>query len=160
MVFHTQRRDMALTSSDAGMFLTLLVLFLVHRRQRDAEREKRLQYWREQVRPLSAFYYLDHQYTMLYPLQNAFRQNIMSMRDTARASIFSMSGAMTPQSNRTTLYSQNGGDADSTAPMLYKSSGLRQGYVNEDGRTDREESMYDDQSRDGSEAMYVEPKRF
>lgn len=78
---------------------------------------------------------------------------------------------MTPNSNRSTLYSQAGNDADSTAPMLYKSSGLRQGYVNEEGR-DREESMYSDQydnegsargdmSREGSEAMYsMEPKRF
>lgn len=130
-----------------GMFLTLFILFFLHRRQRDAEREKRLQYWRE---------------------QNAFRQNIMSMRDTARASIFSMSGAMTPHSNRTTIYSQAGGDSESTAPMLHKSSGLRQGYVNEGAS--REDSMYDDQyegeggghsgqSREGSEAMYAE-KRF
>ena len=82
-----------------------------------------------------------------------------------------MSGAMTPHSNRTTVYSQAGNDADSTAPMLYRSSGLRQGYT-EDTKTDREESMYDDQyegegsrygaqSRDGSEAMHgMEPKRF
>lgn len=86
----------------------------------------------------------------------------MSMRDTARASVFSMSGAMTPHSNRTTLYSQAGGDTESTAPMLHKSSGLRQGYVNESAS--REESMYDDQyegegsggqSREGSEAMHM-----
>jgi hypothetical protein len=32
-----------------GMFATLITLFLIHRRQRDEEREKRVQYWREQV---------------------------------------------------------------------------------------------------------------
>ena len=32
-----------------GLFGTLLALFFVHSRQRDNEREKRLQYWREQV---------------------------------------------------------------------------------------------------------------
>lgn len=33
-----------------GMFVTLIGLFLIHGRQRDQEREKRLQYWHEQVR--------------------------------------------------------------------------------------------------------------
>jgi len=32
-----------------GMFATLITLFLIHRRQRDVEREKRIQYWNEQV---------------------------------------------------------------------------------------------------------------
>jgi hypothetical protein len=31
------------------MIVTMVILFFVHRRQRDDEREKRLQYWREQV---------------------------------------------------------------------------------------------------------------
>jgi hypothetical protein len=31
------------------MFGTLFLLFVFHRRQRDEDREKRLQYWREQV---------------------------------------------------------------------------------------------------------------
>jgi hypothetical protein len=34
----------------SGIFGTLTALFIVHRRQRDNEREKRMQYWREQVR--------------------------------------------------------------------------------------------------------------
>lgn len=34
----------------AGMFATLIGMFVVHRKQRDTEREKRMQYWREQVR--------------------------------------------------------------------------------------------------------------
>lgn len=32
------------------MFGTLFGLFFFHRKQRDQEREKRLQYWREQVK--------------------------------------------------------------------------------------------------------------
>lgn len=32
-----------------GMFGTLIALFFFHGKQRDREREKRLQYWREQV---------------------------------------------------------------------------------------------------------------
>lgn len=32
-----------------GLFGTLIGLFLLHRKQRDEEREKRIQYWREQV---------------------------------------------------------------------------------------------------------------
>ena len=35
-----------------GMFGTLYALFVLHRNHRDKEREKRLQYWREQVRIL------------------------------------------------------------------------------------------------------------
>lgn len=33
----------------SGMFATLFGLFFFHGKQRDAEREKRMQYWREQV---------------------------------------------------------------------------------------------------------------
>lgn len=33
-----------------GMIATLVFLFIVHGRQREDEREKRLQYWREQVK--------------------------------------------------------------------------------------------------------------
>ncbi|ESK95532.1 hypothetical protein Moror_12718 [Moniliophthora roreri MCA 2997] len=56
----------------AATFGTLLVLFLVHRRQRDIDREKRMQYWRE---------------------QNAFHQNLNQMREAVRASILSFPGA-------------------------------------------------------------------
>ena len=38
------------THDDLGMIATLFVLFRIHGRQRDDEREKRLQYWREQVK--------------------------------------------------------------------------------------------------------------
>lgn len=35
--------------SFSGMFATLFGLFFFHGKQREAEREKRMQYWREQV---------------------------------------------------------------------------------------------------------------
>ncbi|KAF9222537.1 hypothetical protein BS17DRAFT_783008 [Gyrodon lividus] len=99
-----------------GMFATLITLFLIHRRQRDQEREKRLQYWRE---------------------QNAFRQNILQMRETARTSILSLPGQ---GSNRSTVYSRVGSE-ESSAPMIQhtatKASGLRQ-YISDDG------SVYDE----------------
>ncbi|KAH7912394.1 hypothetical protein BJ138DRAFT_1004503 [Hygrophoropsis aurantiaca] len=92
-----------------GMFATLVTLFFVHRRQRDAEREKRVQYWRE---------------------QNAFRQNIMQMRETARASILSLPGQ--GNSNRSTMYSRANSE-ESATPILQqhsvnKASGLRQHF--------------------------------
>lgn len=52
-----------------GMFGTLITLFFLHRRWREAEQEKRSQYWRE---------------------QEAFRNNILSMREQARASLLSL----------------------------------------------------------------------
>ncbi|KAF7321353.1 Smr domain-containing protein [Mycena kentingensis (nom. inval.)] len=45
-----------------GIFGTLFGLFALHRRQRDTEREKRMQYWRE---------------------QNAFHQNLLQMRQVS-----------------------------------------------------------------------------
>ncbi|KAI0268672.1 hypothetical protein BC834DRAFT_968128 [Gloeopeniophorella convolvens] len=94
-----------------GMIATLVLLFFIHGRKREDEREKRLQYWRE---------------------QNAFRQNIMQMHETARASIFSTPGS---GSRRSQLYGVT--TEDSQVPMLQhaapppKSSGLRH-YVAED----------------------------
>jgi len=82
-----------------GMGATLTGLYVTHRKQRDIERAKRAQYWRE---------------------QNAFHQNLMQMRETARASILSLP--------------QNGGGSkdlsdEAHAPMLahppHKGSGLR-----------------------------------
>jgi hypothetical protein len=52
-----------------GMSGTLTGLYITHRKQREQERAKRAQYWRE---------------------QNAFHQNLMQMRETARASILSL----------------------------------------------------------------------
>lgn len=51
------------------MFGTLIGLYIVHRRHRFEEREKRAQYWRE---------------------QEQFRQNIMQMREQARTSLLSL----------------------------------------------------------------------
>ncbi|KAF9452353.1 hypothetical protein P691DRAFT_804873 [Macrolepiota fuliginosa MF-IS2] len=91
-----------------GMFGTLISLFFMHRKQRDADREKRLQYWKE---------------------QNAFHQNLKNMRETARMSILSLQD----RSARSTMYSRN----DDTQPIMQsvgtKSSGLRNYMVRDDG---------------------------
>lgn len=95
------------------MIGTLILLFFLHGSRRDTEREKRLQYWRE---------------------QNAFRQNILQMRETARASVFSTPGGA--GSRRSALFGT--ATEDSAAPMLShaqpvpRGSGLRY-YVGEDG---------------------------
>ncbi|KAG2148493.1 hypothetical protein BD769DRAFT_1412501 [Suillus cothurnatus] len=93
-----------------GMFATLIVLFLIHRRQRDQEREKRLQYWLE---------------------QNAFRQSIMQMKEIARTSILSLGNG---NSNRSTVCSRAG--SEESTPMIqysvHKSSGLRQQCLSDD----------------------------
>lgn len=88
-----------------AMFGTLTALFIVHRRQRDVEREKRAQYWRE---------------------QNAFHQNLMQMREAARASIRSFSGK---NSARSTMYGDGPSSDESHTPIMQntnKGSGLRQ----------------------------------
>ncbi|KAJ7262266.1 hypothetical protein B0H12DRAFT_1105041 [Mycena haematopus] len=88
-----------------GIFGTLFGLFILHRRQRDQEREKRMQYWRE---------------------QNAFHQNLLQMRQTARASILSL--PTNGNSVRSTIYGRDGMPSDE-APILQhaapKGSGLR-----------------------------------
>lgn len=100
-----------------GMFATLITLFLIHRRQRDQEREKRLQYWRE---------------------QNAFRQSIMQMKEIARNSILSLPGGNgngNGNSNRSTVCSRAGSEESSTPMIQYsvhKSSGLRQQCLSDD----------------------------
>ncbi|KAJ7045428.1 hypothetical protein C8F04DRAFT_1064743 [Mycena alexandri] len=108
-----------------GIFGTLLGLFLLHRRQRDTEREKRMQYWRE---------------------QNAFHQNLLQMRQTARASILSLPN--NGNSARSTMYGRDGMPSDE-APILQhaapKASGLRH-YMADDS------SEYD-------EGMMMQPVR-
>ncbi|KAJ7614433.1 hypothetical protein FB45DRAFT_1110154 [Roridomyces roridus] len=90
-----------------AIFGTLLGLFMMHRRQRDQERKKRVQYWRE---------------------QNAFHQNLQQIRETAHASSLSLSSA------RSTMYSRAGMHSDEI-PMLQhaapRASGLRH-YMNDD----------------------------
>jgi len=92
-----------------GMFGTLYGMYVFHRRERDKEREKRIQYWRE---------------------QNAFRQNILQMRDTATSIL---QQPTTPNSRRSTLYGNSSENSHSSMlpPTPGKSSGLRY-YTNED----------------------------
>ncbi|KAI0712940.1 hypothetical protein C8T65DRAFT_646169 [Cerioporus squamosus] len=99
-----------------GMIGTLVALYFMHRKDRNAEREKRMQYWRE---------------------QNAFRQNILQMQETARHSLMSFN---TPGGSPRS--SQMIPSEDSSAPMMHganKSSALRY-YVSDDG------SQMDDRS--------------
>ncbi|KAI0790834.1 hypothetical protein C8Q75DRAFT_760909 [Abortiporus biennis] len=95
-----------------GIIVTVIAMFFFHRKQREVEREKRMQYWRE---------------------QNAFRQNIMQMQETARHSLMSL--PMNGGSQRSSIYNRDGiNSEDSTLPMLQagsKSSGLRH-YVSEE----------------------------
>ncbi|RPD78518.1 hypothetical protein L226DRAFT_457878 [Lentinus tigrinus ALCF2SS1-7] len=98
-----------------GMIGTLIALYFVHRKDRTAEHEKRLQYWRE---------------------QNAFRQNILQMQETARHSLMSYTPGGSPRS------SQMIPSEDSVGPMTHganKASALRY-YVSDDG------SQMDDRS--------------
>lgn len=103
------------------MFATLIGMYCFHRGHRKAEREKRLQYWRE---------------------QNAFRQNILQMQETARHSLMSLPGG--PMSARSTMYSRDGVNSeDSQIPMLSatsKTSALRH-QLSDDGFDGSEESI-------------------
>jgi len=93
-----------------GMIGTMVGLFFFHSRNRDQDREKRMQYWRE---------------------QNALRQNILQMRETARSSIMSYPrDGMS--SNRSSRYGLN--TEDSQVPMMPKGSpsGLRNQISDED----------------------------
>jgi len=102
-----------------GMVGTLVGLYFAHRRTREQEREKRSQYWRE---------------------QNAFRQNILQMRDTAKASLLSLSLQGSENNTpRSTIYGGNRdrdhtGSEDSAIPMLRRSSGLRANFSDDDGQ--------------------------
>jgi type II secretory pathway pseudopilin PulG len=104
-----------------GMAGTLVGLFMMHRKQRDQEREKRIQYWRE---------------------QNAFHQNLQQMRETARASILSLPN--NGGSARSTMYSRDGVSDEMTAPVLQnaapKASGLRN-YLGGDEGSEYEEGV-------------------
>jgi len=118
-----------------GMFATLITLFLIHRRQRDVEREKRIQYWNEQVSIRG-----HNTDSLTFVPQNALRQNIIQLKEVARTSILSLSA--NGNSNRDTICSRAGSE-ESSAPILqhsvHKASGLRQQY-----RTDDYETSYDE----------------
>ncbi|KAF9264276.1 hypothetical protein L218DRAFT_863363 [Marasmius fiardii PR-910] len=98
-----------------GMLATLLGLFFLHRRQRDVDREKRMQYWRE---------------------QSAFHQNLKQMKDTARASIQSFSGLMAGAR-------LDGSHSPIPQQEVTKSSrsGLRKSVTADDGSSDYDESL-------------------
>jgi hypothetical protein len=104
------------------MFATLIGMYCLHRGHRKAEREKRLQYWRE---------------------QSAFRQNILQMQETARHSLMSLPSPGL-NSARSTMYSREGVNSeDSQIPMLQptsKSSALRH-QLSDDGFDGSEESI-------------------
>lgn len=105
------------------MLATLIGLYWLHRGHRNAEREKRMQYWRE---------------------QNAFRQNILQMQESARHSLMSLSAAGGQGSPRSTLYGRDGVQSeDSQVPMLNpmsKSSALRHQF-SDDGFDGSDESL-------------------
>jgi len=113
----------AIVGAMAGVMITL---FSLHRRSREAEQEKRAQYWRE---------------------QEVFRNNILSMREQARASLLSLpwqSGnngsrggfrdqdqSMSEAPPHPTPYgsgSSNGGNS--------KTSGLRHAFLDRDNDAD------------------------
>ncbi|KAF8973317.1 hypothetical protein BDZ97DRAFT_1780804 [Flammula alnicola] len=101
-----------------GMTGTLTGLYFAHRKQREQERAKRAQYWRE---------------------QNAFHQNLMNMRETARASILSL-----PNNGGSRDYGSRDPSDESHTPILQnaapKASGLRH-YLAEDGSSEFDDSL-------------------
>ncbi|KIK67102.1 hypothetical protein GYMLUDRAFT_850632 [Collybiopsis luxurians FD-317 M1] len=101
-----------------GMFGTLIGLFILHRKQRDAERERRMQYWRE---------------------QNAFHQNLSQMREAARTSIMSLPAGRSTQS---TFYGGNNSD-ESHMPMM-QSTGHRTSTLRNHFEDDGNSEEYDD----------------
>jgi len=99
---------------DLGMIGTLFLLFSIHGRQREDEREKRLQYWREQVRRI--FSYTTGEQLVLTNItiyQNSFRQNILQMHETAQASVF-----VNPASSSRRSAQFGTATEDSHAPIL------------------------------------------
>ena len=102
------------------MVATLIGLYWMHRGHRTAEREKRMQYWRE---------------------QNAFRQNIMQMQESARHSLMSLGAGGSP---RSTIYGRDGVQSESSQmPMLgasSKTSALRHEF-SDDGFDASEDSL-------------------
>jgi len=102
-----------------SMVLILATLFYFHKRNRAEENEKRAQYWREQA---------------------AFRQNILQMKEQARASLLSLpwqSGANTPRGD----YAAS---EHSHTPMIAKGSGLRNEYSDGGGYYDGDGASQED----------------
>ncbi|KAH9485356.1 hypothetical protein JR316_0002264 [Psilocybe cubensis] len=97
-----------------GMSGTLTGLYFAHRKQRERERAKRAQYWRE---------------------QNAFHQNLMQMRETARASILNLRTTSGGRNDYT--LSRDASDESNSALHTSgpKASGLRN-YMGDDSDID------------------------
>lgn len=80
-----------------GMFSTLFGLFFLHGKQREAEREKRMQYWREQT---------------------AFRQNILQAKESARGSFLSQGSVSGRSSVLNVTRDPEGSSDESYSPIL------------------------------------------
>ncbi|KAF9793073.1 hypothetical protein BJ322DRAFT_1032885 [Thelephora terrestris] len=100
-----------------GMFGTLFGLFSLHGKQREVEREKRMQYWREQT---------------------AFRQNILQVKESARQSFLSQ-GSVSGQSSMLHMSRDPDGLSDEYHPPKFssKSSHPRQPVLDDRGDTSR-----------------------
>jgi len=115
------------------MIGTLVSLYMLHRRHRFDEREKRAQYWRE---------------------QEQFRQNIMQMREQAQTSLLSLpwqSQNPSPRQNpNNTLDRDYPPSEHSQTPILHAAqqpSGLRKEYS--------EQGYYDTMDKDSGEESLV-----
>jgi len=124
----------------AGIMLILLTL---HRRSREAAQEKRAQYWRE---------------------QEAFRNNILAMREQARASLLSLPWQSGNNGSRGGFRDQDFSMSEvSQTPMPYgsgnnggnsKTSGLRHAFSDRDNDGDSmEEALVHPHSPDEEDAF-------
>lgn len=82
--------------------------------------------------------------------QNAFRQNIIQMQETARNSLMSLPMGAGSNSQRNSVYSNGMGSDESQIPLTSagKSSGLRH-YVSDDGLSDEGVLMRDRRGEPG-----------
>jgi hypothetical protein len=79
------------------MFSTLFGLFFLHGKQREAEREKRMQYWREQT---------------------AFRQTVIQAKESARGSFLSQGSVSGRSSVLNVTRDPEGSSEESYSPIL------------------------------------------
>ena len=131
------------TSCPQGTGVTLYGLSVLHRRQREREREKRIQYCREQVGGNKQ----NESITFLLMLidgraQNTFFENIRQMREAAEASISPLP-SHGYQRDRDSSHSpltgrRDSGDVSQVMPTQYapQRSGLRHYLEEDDSRVD------------------------
>ncbi|KAF8325226.1 uncharacterized protein EI90DRAFT_2976586 [Cantharellus anzutake] len=135
----------AIVGAMAGILITLFVL---HRRSREAEQEKRAQYWRE---------------------QEAFRNNILSMREQARASLLSLPLQSGNNGSRGAFRDQDFPGSESQSPIHYgsgssgghgKTSALRHTFSDRDNDADSmEEALVHSHSPDDDDDVYGNSSR-